>query len=144
MEPFSVVLNELTKAPFEPMKDTDLKHLTLNTAFLLALASGKRSSKTHAWVANKVSTLGQGKGSLVPFFRFHSKTMFSSVSPVTIPALTTIIDRQFKKTGPCVQYGPRGIIGIEPKTREGHGPYFIFPSLKDIPHSSVPLLSLLG
>ena len=24
----SVVLNELTKAPFEPMKDTDLKHLT--------------------------------------------------------------------------------------------------------------------
>ena len=26
---FSVVLNELTKAPFEPMKDTYLKHLTL-------------------------------------------------------------------------------------------------------------------
>ena len=25
---FSVVLGELTKAPFEPMKDTDLKHLT--------------------------------------------------------------------------------------------------------------------
>ena len=36
----SVVLNELTKAPFEPMKDTDLKHLTLKTAFLLALSSG--------------------------------------------------------------------------------------------------------
>ena len=33
----SVVLNELTKVPFEPMKDTDLKHLTLKTAFLLAL-----------------------------------------------------------------------------------------------------------
>ena len=32
----SVVLNELTKAPFEPMKDTGLKHLTLKTAFLLA------------------------------------------------------------------------------------------------------------
>ena len=51
----SVVLNELTKAPFEPMKDTDLKHLTLKTAFLLALASGKRRSEIHAWVANKVS-----------------------------------------------------------------------------------------
>ena len=38
----SVVLNEFTKAPFEPMKDTDLQHLTLKTAFLLALASGKR------------------------------------------------------------------------------------------------------
>ena len=34
----SVVLNELTKAPFEPIKDTDLKHLTLKIAFLLALA----------------------------------------------------------------------------------------------------------
>ena len=52
----SVVLNELTKAP---MKDTDLKHLTLKTAFLLALASGKRRSEIHAWVANKVSNLGQ-------------------------------------------------------------------------------------
>ena len=43
----SVVLNELTKALFEPMKDTDLKHLTLKIAFLLALASGKRCSKIH-------------------------------------------------------------------------------------------------
>ena len=41
----SVVLNELTKAPFEPMKNTDLKHLTMKTAFLLALASGKCRSK---------------------------------------------------------------------------------------------------
>ena len=49
----SVVLNELTKAHFELMKDTDLKHLTLKTAFLLALASGKRRSEIHAWVANK-------------------------------------------------------------------------------------------
>ena len=44
----SLVLNELTKAPFEPMKDTDLKHLTLKTAFVLALASGKRRSEIHA------------------------------------------------------------------------------------------------
>ena len=55
----SVVLNELTKVPFKPMKDTDLKHLTLKTAFLLALASGKCRSEIHAWVANKVSNLGQ-------------------------------------------------------------------------------------
>ena len=51
----SVVLNELTKTPFEPMKDTDLKHLTLKSAFLLALDSGKCHSEIHAWVANKVS-----------------------------------------------------------------------------------------
>ena len=41
------------------MKDTDLKHLTLKTAFLLALASGKCRSEIHAWVANKVSNLGE-------------------------------------------------------------------------------------
>ena len=56
----SVVLNELTQAPFEPMKDTDLKHVILKTAFLLALASGKHHREIHAWVANKVSNyLGQ-------------------------------------------------------------------------------------
>ena len=99
----SVVLNELTKAPFEPMKDTDLKHLTLQTAFLLALASGKRRSKIHAWVANKVSNLGQWeKVALFPSSDFIAKYQLAregsqSVSPVTIPALTTIVDRQFKE-----------------------------------------------
>ena len=41
------------------MKNTDLKHLTLKTAFLLALASSKHCSEIRAWVANKVSNLGQ-------------------------------------------------------------------------------------
>ena len=99
----SVVLNELTKAPFEPMKDSDLKHLTLKTAFLLALASGKRRSEIHAWVANKVSNLGQWeKVALFPSSDFIAKNQLpregsQSVSPVTIPALTTIVDRQFKE-----------------------------------------------
>ena len=99
----SVVLNELTKAPFEPMKDTDLKHLSLKTAFLLALASGKRCSKIHAWVANTVSNLSQWeKVALFPSSNFIAKNQIAregsqSVSPVTIPALTTIVDRQFKE-----------------------------------------------
>ena len=99
----SVVLNELTKAPFEPMKNPDLKHLTLKTAFLLALASGKRRSEIHAWVANKVSNLGQWeKVALFPSSDFIAKNQLAregsqSVSPVTIPALTTIVDRQFKE-----------------------------------------------
>ena len=98
----SVVLNELTKAPFEPMKDTDFKHLTLKTAFLLALASSKRRSEIHAWIVNKVSNLGQWeKVALFPS-DFIAKIQLAregsqSVSPVTIPALTTIVDRQFKE-----------------------------------------------
>ena len=93
------VLNELTKAPFAPMKDTDLKHLTLRTAFLLALASGKCRSEIHAWVANKVSNLGQWeKVALFPSSDFIAKNQLAregsaSVSLVTIPALTTIVGR---------------------------------------------------
>ena len=85
------------------MKDTDLKHLTLKTAFLLALASGKHRSEIHAWVANKVSNLGQSeKVALFPSSDFIAKNQLAregsqSVSPVTIPALTTIVDRQFKE-----------------------------------------------
>ena len=99
----SVVLNELTKAPFEPMKDTDLKHLTIKTVFLKPLTSGKRRSKIHAWVANKVSSLGQWKKvALFPSLDFIAKNQLAregsqSVSLVTIPALTTIVDRQFKE-----------------------------------------------
>ena len=83
----SVVLKELTKAPFEPMKDTDLKHLTLKTAFLLALASGKRRCEIHAWVANKVLNLGQWeKVALFPSLDFIAKNQLAregsqSVSP---------------------------------------------------------------
>ena len=95
------------------MKDTDLKHLTLKTAFLLALASGKRCSEIHAWVANKVSNLGQWeKIGLFPSFDSIAKNQLAregsqSVSPVIIPALTTIVDRQFKVSGE----GPKVLFG---------------------------------
>ena len=79
------------------MKDTDLKHLALKTAFLLALASGKRRSEIHAWVANKVSNLGQWEKVVLFPSDFIAKNQLASVSPVTIPALTTIVDRQFKE-----------------------------------------------
>ena len=52
-----VVLNQLSKAHFESMKDTNLKHLTLKTAFLPALTSSNHHSEIHTWVANKVSNL---------------------------------------------------------------------------------------
>ena len=85
------------------MKDTDLKHLTLKTAFLLALASSKHHSKIHALVANKVSNLGQWeKVALFPSSDFIAKNQLAregsqTVSLMTIPALTTIVERQFKE-----------------------------------------------
>ena len=88
-----VLLNELIKAPFEPMKDTDLKILTLKTTFLLclflALASGKCYSKIHTWVANKVSNLGQWeKVAIFPSSDFIAKNQLAKED--YIPALTTL------------------------------------------------------
>ena len=144
----SVVPNELTKAPFEPMKDTDLKHLTLKTAFLLALASGKRRSEIHAWVANKVSNLGQWeKVALFPSSDFIAKNLLAregsqSVSPVTIPALTTIVDRQFKEDRTLCPV--RALRYYLDRTKDLRGSRsLLFISFKK-GHTSDPLLSLPG
>ena len=67
------------------MKDTDLKHLEI-----------------HTWIANKVS-MPVGKGSSFPLFKFFiaknhlAREGPQSESPVNIPALTTIVDGQFKE-----------------------------------------------
>ena len=145
------VLNELTKVPFEPMKDTDLKHLTLKTAFLLALASGKCRSKIHAWVANKVSDLGQWeKVALFPSSDFIAKNQLAregsqSVSLVTIPGLTTIVDRQFKEDRTlCPVRALRYYLDGTKDLRLGLDPSFSSPSRKGTPQTSDPLLSLPG
>ena len=98
----SVVLNELTKAPFEPMKDTDLKHLTLKNCFLASFGL-RQTPQRNPCLGHKVSNLGQWeKVALFPSSDFIAKNQLAregsqSVSPVTIPTLTTIVDRQFKE-----------------------------------------------
>ena len=60
------------------MKDTDLKHLTLKTAFLLALTFGKYCSEIHALVANKASSLGRWENiALLPSSDFIAKTQLA-------------------------------------------------------------------
>ena len=44
----SLVLHQLTKAPFELIQEASLKNLTFKTVFLLALGSGKRRGEIHA------------------------------------------------------------------------------------------------
>ena len=75
----------------------------LQNCFLASFASGKHRSEIHAWVANKVSSLGQWeKVALFASSDFIAKNQLAregskSVYTVTIPALTTIVDRQFKQ-----------------------------------------------
>ena len=97
----SLVLHQLTKAPFEPIKEA-LKHLTFKTVFLLALGSGKRRSGIHAWQnKNIINQSDWSQGSLYPSPSFPSKNQLGkegpdSVAPVVIPALAPTLDRSFK------------------------------------------------
>ena len=45
-----IVLEALSKPPYEPLREAFLKHLTLKTVFLLAMASGRRRSELQALV----------------------------------------------------------------------------------------------
>ena len=98
----SLVLHQLTKAPFEPLKEATLKHLTFKTVFLLALGSGKRRSEIHAWQHRNIRHQSDwSKVSLFPFPSFLSKNQLAkegpeSVAPVVIPALAPTLDRSLK------------------------------------------------
>ena len=50
----ALVLRSLTKAPFEPLGQASLRHLTLKTVFLLAFASAARRGEMHAWDASSL------------------------------------------------------------------------------------------
>ena len=98
----SLVLHQLTKAPFEPLKDASMKHLTFKTVFLLALVSGKRRSEIHAWHQKNIRH--QSDCSLYPSPSFLSKNQLAkegpdSVAPVVIPALAPTLDKSLKSDG---------------------------------------------
>ena len=98
----SLVLHQLTKAPFEPIKEASLKHLTFKTVFFLALGSGKRRSEIHAWQCNNIRHQSDwSKVSLYLSPSFLSKNQLAkegpdSVAPVVIPALAPTLDRSLK------------------------------------------------
>ena len=98
----SLVLHQLTKAPFEPLKEASLKHLTFKTVFLLALGSSKRRSEIHAWQHKNIRHRSDwSKVSLFPSPSFLSKNQLAkegpeSVAPVVIPALAPTLDRSLK------------------------------------------------
>ena len=99
----SLVLHQLTKPPFEPLRKASLKHLTFKTVFLLALGSGKRRSEIHAWVHRNIRHQEDWSNvSLYPSPSFISKNHLakegpSCVAPVIIPALAPTLDKSLKE-----------------------------------------------
>lgn len=91
-----VVLHYLMSPQFEPLCDASLRSLTLKTAFLLALASGRRASEVHALsgLQHDVSYERDGSASLVFLPEFLAKNQNpSDVSPiVSIRPLTDMVD----------------------------------------------------
>ena len=98
----SLVLHQLTKAPFEPLREASMKHLTFKTVFLLALGSGKRRSEIHTWQHKNIRHQSDwSKVSLFPSPSFLSKNQRAKegpecVAPVVIPALAPTLDRSLK------------------------------------------------
>ena len=98
----SLVLYQLTKAPFDPLQEASLKHLTFKTVFLLALGSSKRRSEIHAWLHKNIRHQADwSKVSLYPSPSFLSKNQLAkegpdSVALVVIPALAPTLDKSLK------------------------------------------------
>ena len=102
----SLVLHQLTKAPFEPVQKASLKHLTFKTVFLLALGSGKRRSEIHAWLYKNIRHQENwSQISLYPSPSFLTKNQLTRdgpacVAPMVIPALAPSLDKSLTEDKP--------------------------------------------
>ena len=99
----SLVLLALTKSPFEPLRQADLKYLTFKTVFLMALASGKRRGEMHAWTHSSVFfNSDSSKVTVAPSPVFLAKNQLASdgpgsIKPVVIPALAPTLDTDLRE-----------------------------------------------
>ena len=96
------MLHQLTRAPFESIKEASLKQLTFKTVFLLALGSGKRRSEIHAWQNKNIRHQSDwSKVSIYQSPSFLSKNQLPkdvrySMATVVISALAPTLDKSLK------------------------------------------------
>ena len=81
-----VVLEALNKPPYEPLREASFKHLTLKTAFLLAMASAGRRSELHAlrFDQNYIQFKPKGAGVTLyfsPEFMRKNQSRIKSMTP---------------------------------------------------------------
>ena len=128
----SLVLHQLTKAPFKPIKEASEKHLTFKTVFHLALGSGKHRSEIHAWQNRKIRHQSDwSKVSLYQSPSFLSKDQLAkegpdSVAPVVIPALALTSSLK----GPFVRSEHCATIWTGPQTSGRIRSWFFLPLRK--------------
>lgn len=80
-----LVLDSLTRAPFEPLEEVDMKHLSLKTALLLALVTTKRVSDIHALSVHAECTqFSAGKVTIRPNPAFVPKNPLMQCIPMEL------------------------------------------------------------
>ena len=89
-----IVLEALSKPPYEPLREASFKHLTLKTVFLLAMASAGRRSELHAlrFDQNYIQFKRKGAGVTLyfsPEFRRKNQKPDQVNDPWYIPAVPT-------------------------------------------------------
>ena len=89
-----VVLEALSKPPYEPLREASFKHLTLKTVFLLAMASAGRRSELHAlrFDQNYIKFKPKGAGVTLyfsPEFMCKNQKPNQVNDPWFIPAIPT-------------------------------------------------------
>ena len=132
----SLVLHQLTKAPFELLKEASLKHLIFKTVFLLALGSGKCSIEIHAWLHKNISTSQTGPSCpCIPHPAYFSRTswlkkvqtLWSQWSRQLWPQLWI---SYLRVTGPYVQSEPCVITWTGPQILGRTRSWSLSPSRK--------------
>ena len=129
----SLVLHQLTKAPFEPLREASLKHLTFKTVFLLALGSGKRRSEIHIRTSDTSQT---GLSCLcVPLPAFYPRTSWLRRDHIVWPLWLyqpwpPPWISHLQVTGPYVQSEPCVITWTEPQILGRTRSWSLFPSRK--------------
>ena len=89
-----VVLEALSKSPYEPLREASFKHLTLKTVFLLAMASAGRRSELHVlrFDQNYIQFKPKGAGVTLyfsPEFMHKNQKPNQVNDPWYIPAIPT-------------------------------------------------------
>jgi hypothetical protein len=127
----SLVLNMLTKSPFEPMHLSDIKFFSFKTVFLLALASGRRRSELHALQYDIQRTENWSEVSLFPDSQFVAKTQLVAegaavLKPLTLPALTKVVGPDLiEDRSLCVVRAVKYYLSRTKEIRKGRQRFFI-------------------
>ncbi len=126
----TLVLRSLTRAPYEPMRVSDLKFLTRKTAFLLLLATAKRVSEVHALTYLIDHTKSWSTMTLHFDPSFVAKTQKPSdqstgMTSVTVPALAPSVEEGLPDRSLCPVRAVRYYLDRTAASRPGRRRLFI-------------------